>query len=104
VAHLTVQAVSPEKWQLDLLTRLPLGISLHNHITCLPLDGHHTRVSFGWDFSISPGWCAWLLEHFAARQLHDSVADALARLTKKAERADALRAGNVPPALASPRR
>ena len=47
VAHLTVQAVSPEKWQLDLLTRLPLGISVHNHITCLPLDGHHTRVSFG---------------------------------------------------------
>lgn len=47
VAHLTVQAVSPEKWQLDLLTRLPLGISLHNHITCVPLDDHHTRVSFG---------------------------------------------------------
>jgi hypothetical protein len=47
VAHLTVQAVSPEKWQLDLLTRLPFGISLDNHITCLPLDPHHTRVSFG---------------------------------------------------------
>jgi hypothetical protein len=29
------------------LTRLPLGISLRNHITCLPLDANHTRVSFG---------------------------------------------------------
>jgi polyketide cyclase/dehydrase/lipid transport protein len=47
VVHLTVQAIEPEKRQLDLLTRLPFGISLRNHITCQPLDSKHTRVSFG---------------------------------------------------------
>ncbi len=45
--HLTVQAVWPEKWQLDLLTQLPLGISVRNHITCAPLESRLTRVSFG---------------------------------------------------------
>jgi hypothetical protein len=47
VVHLTVQAIEPEKRQLDLLTRLPFGISVHNHISCQPLDSQHTRVSFG---------------------------------------------------------
>jgi ligand-binding SRPBCC domain-containing protein len=45
--HLTVQAVASEKRQLDLLTQLPFGITVHNHITCTPLDSQHSRVSFG---------------------------------------------------------
>jgi ligand-binding SRPBCC domain-containing protein len=45
--HITVQRITPEKRQLDLLTRLPLGITVHNHIACASLDEHHTRVSFG---------------------------------------------------------
>ena len=45
--HITIQAVAPEKHQLNLMTRLPLGITVLNHITCTPLDGQHTRVSFG---------------------------------------------------------
>ena len=47
VVHLTVQAVDPEKRQLDLLTRMPFGISVYNHITCQSLDSQNTRVSFG---------------------------------------------------------
>jgi hypothetical protein len=45
--HISVQAVSPEKRQLDLLTRLPFGITVHNHIACATLDDQHTRVTFG---------------------------------------------------------
>ena len=45
--HITVQAVAPDKHQLDLVTRLPFGITVLNHISCAPLDGQHTRVSFG---------------------------------------------------------
>lgn len=47
IAHLTVQAIEPEKRQIDVLTQLRFGISIHNHITCQPLDSHHTRVGFG---------------------------------------------------------
>jgi hypothetical protein len=45
--HSLVQAVAPEKCQLDLLTRLPFGITVRNHITCARLDDRHTRVGFG---------------------------------------------------------
>jgi hypothetical protein len=45
--RITVQAVNPEQHILDLLTRLPLGITVTNHISCMPLDGSHTRLSFG---------------------------------------------------------
>ena len=45
--HITVRAATPETHQLELETRLPLGITIVNHITCTPLDGQHTRVSFG---------------------------------------------------------
>ena len=45
--HLTVESVSAKKRQLDLLTQLPLGITVNNHITCTPLDKQRTYVSFG---------------------------------------------------------
>jgi hypothetical protein len=45
--HVSVQAITPEKGQLDLLTRLPFGITVYNHIICARLDEQHTRVSFG---------------------------------------------------------
>jgi hypothetical protein len=45
--QISVQAVEPEKRQLDLLTRLPFGITVYNHIACATLDAQHTRVSFG---------------------------------------------------------
>jgi hypothetical protein len=45
--HVTVQAVMPEKQQIALRTRLPLGITVHNQATCVSIDGQHTRVSFG---------------------------------------------------------
>jgi hypothetical protein len=45
--HVTIQAVMPETYQLELVTRLPLGITVLNHIHCTPLDSRHTRVGFG---------------------------------------------------------
>jgi len=45
--HLLVQAVAPEKHELDLLTRLPLGITVGSHIACARLDDGRTRVGFG---------------------------------------------------------
>jgi len=45
--QITVEAVTPERHELHLLTRLPLGITVRNHITCTPLDGERTRVGFG---------------------------------------------------------
>ncbi len=33
--------------QIDLTTRLPFGITLHNHFTCSPVGEAQCRVSFG---------------------------------------------------------
>lgn len=44
---LRVEAVDAAKRQLDLTTSLPLGISVHNHIRCTPLDQGMCRIAFG---------------------------------------------------------
>jgi hypothetical protein len=42
-----VEGVDKEHRQLQLTTRLPFGITVHNQITCTPLDSTHCRVVFG---------------------------------------------------------
>ena len=44
---ITVNAVDAAKHMLDLTTRLPFGITVYNHLTCLALEGGTTRLSFG---------------------------------------------------------
>ena len=45
--HFTVNAVDPVHRALDLNTRLPFGISLHNHLTVMQVDVGASRVTFG---------------------------------------------------------
>jgi hypothetical protein len=42
-----VNHVDEAKREIHLTTALPFGITVHNHISCLPLDPAHCRVSFG---------------------------------------------------------
>ncbi len=43
----TVEAVDAQRHQIRLTTRLPLGITVFNTITCTPLDPASCRLSFG---------------------------------------------------------
>ncbi len=45
--HISVERVEAAAHQIDLTTHLPLGITVYNHIACLPADGEQCRVSFG---------------------------------------------------------
>jgi len=45
--NILVEMVDDTKHQLQLKTMLPLGITVHNHITCAPLDSENSRVTFG---------------------------------------------------------
>jgi hypothetical protein len=47
LVHFAVERVDASKRQLDLTARLPLGITIYNHITCTPLDDETCRVAFG---------------------------------------------------------
>jgi Polyketide cyclase / dehydrase and lipid transport len=45
--NVLVREVDEAKRQIHLTTMLPWGIAVHNHITCVPLDYAHCRISFG---------------------------------------------------------
>ncbi len=45
--RITVEAVDPQRHQLRLTSRLPLGITVLNSIACSPLDPASCRLSFG---------------------------------------------------------
>jgi len=45
--HVLVKEVDAAGRWVDLKTMLPFGITVHNHITCTPLDDANTRVAFG---------------------------------------------------------
>ena len=47
VLNITVEDIDHTRRVIDLTTRLPFGITVHNHITCVPLDATTCRVSFG---------------------------------------------------------
>ena len=47
VVNITVEHIDHARHVIDLTTRLPFGITAHNHITCVPLDATSCRVSFG---------------------------------------------------------
>jgi hypothetical protein len=43
--NVMVGAVNDDTHELDLTTKLPLGITVHNHITCAAVNSATTRVS-----------------------------------------------------------
>jgi ligand-binding SRPBCC domain-containing protein len=45
--RLEIGQINAEKRQIDLTTTLPLGIQVHNHITCAALDARSCRLQFG---------------------------------------------------------
>ncbi len=47
VINITVEHIDHARRAIDLTTRLPLGITVHNHITRVLLDSATCRVSFG---------------------------------------------------------
>lgn len=45
--NITVEHIDHARHAIDLTARLPFGITVHNHITCVPVDATTCRVSFG---------------------------------------------------------
>lgn len=44
---IAIEAVDAARHTLDLTTKLPFGLAMHNHFVCHPLAEGATRVSFG---------------------------------------------------------
>ena len=45
--NIGVEHIDHAQRVIELTTRLPFGITVHNHITCVALDATTCRVSFG---------------------------------------------------------
>ena len=45
--NITVEMVDEARHQIGLTTRLPFGITVHNHIACIPIDNTNCSISFG---------------------------------------------------------
>jgi hypothetical protein len=80
-----VEDIDEARHALDVMTSLPLGIIIFHHVTCIGLDPKTCQISLGCEFSISPAWWGWLLEHYASQQLYRSIATALSRVKQAVE-------------------
>jgi len=83
--QMIVEDVEEARRGLHVMTLLPMGISIFDHITCIPLDDSSCQVSLGCEFTFSPVWWGRLLERYASRQLYQAVASALSRLKLSVE-------------------
>jgi polyketide cyclase/dehydrase/lipid transport protein len=85
--YVLVEQVDERHHTLDVMTTLPLGIILFNHITVKELDPGSSQLSFGSEFSFSPVWWGWVLQRFASQPLYREVASTVTRMKQAAESA-----------------
>ena len=72
--------------QLEMDARLPLGLTVHEALDCVPLEGGRCRVNYHCNFGFPGGWRTRLARALLRRGLQDGPADSLLRLKRAAER------------------
>jgi hypothetical protein len=80
--------------KLEMQIRMPFGITVHEDMDCLPLDGDRCRVNYHCHFKFPDNWRGALLRRLLSRGLTAGPADSLSRLKRAAE--EAHRAGRLP--------
>jgi hypothetical protein len=73
--------------KLEMDIKLPLGITVHEDLDCVSLDGNRCRVNYHCHFYFPDGWRGTLLHCLLRRELTDGPADSLSRLKRAAEQA-----------------
>src|SRR5580658_9999394 len=72
-------------YKLELDARFPLGITVHEALDCVPLEGGRCRVNYHCHFGFPGGWRGRLLRVLLSRRLEEGPADSLSRLKRAAE-------------------
>jgi hypothetical protein len=75
--------------KLEMDVKLPLGITVHEDLDCLPVDERRCRVNYHCHFGFPAGWRGTLLRRLLSRGLVEGPADSLSRLKRAAEQAGA---------------
>ena len=71
--------------KLELDARFPLGITVHEALDCVPLEGDRCRVNYHCHFGLPGGWRGALLRFLLGRRFTAGPADSLRRLKRAAE-------------------
>jgi hypothetical protein len=73
--------------KLELDIKLPLGITVHEDLDCIPVDVNRCRVNYHCHFGFPEGWRGALMRRLLSRGLTEGPADSLSRLKHAAEQA-----------------
>ena len=72
-------------YKLELDARFPLGITVHEALDCVPLEGDRCRVNLHCHFGLPGGWRGALLRFLLGHRFTAGPADSLRRLKRAAE-------------------
>ena len=78
--------IDEARYKLELDGSLPFGMTVHEALDCVPLEGGRCRVNYHCSFGFPDGWRARLARVLLRRGLQDGPADSLLRLKRAAER------------------
>lgn len=71
--------------KLEFNGRLPLGVTVHESLDCVPLTENRCRVNYHCNFTFPAGWKGSLLRRLLSRGFESGPTDSLQRLKRAAE-------------------
>ena len=77
--------VDAANYKLELDARFPVGITVHEAMDCVPLEGDRCRVNYHCSFRFPDGWRGRLTRVLLSLRLSSGPADSLMRLKRGAE-------------------
>jgi hypothetical protein len=87
--------IDPHQRRLCLDVHLPFGITVHEDLSCTPLDVDHCRVDYRCDFDFPRGWRGSLAKVLIHQGFDSGLEDSLSRLKHAAERDAARGSGEL---------
>ena len=78
--------VDATNYKLELDARFPIGITVHEAMDCVPLEGERCRVNYHCNFGFPGGWRGRLTRALLSLRLKEGPADSLMRLKRGAEK------------------
>ena len=77
--------IDEPRHQLEFDVRLPLGLTVHEVLDCVPLASERCRVNYHCNFGIPEGWRGKFIQVFPGRELTRGPMDSIQRLKRAAE-------------------
>src|SRR5271157_2093716 len=84
-AEIRVRRSQRSTTQTGLNVQLPFGITVREHLDCIPLSSTQCRVNYHCNFGFAKGWRGAITRTIMRRKLDAGPVDSLSRLKRAAE-------------------